>query len=115
MGKRGDLSTQSSTTSNLILSKAALLLVLAAEALDLGVPVTEKTLEVHLTDVALLDDGLELVADPGYTVSKCALSLDASFHEDIVGGRNECGQTYASSRSTSIFSLRGFPLALMQS
>lgn len=99
----GDLSAQSSTPSNLILSKTALLLVLAAKTLDLGVPVTKETLEVHLTDVALLDDSLELVADPELRLVNNSV------------GRYKCGETYASSRSTSIFSFRVFPLAFMTS
>lgn len=70
VGKGGNLSTQCSTTGNLVLGQTTLLLVLAGKALKLCILVPHKALEVEFPKLILVEDGLQFVANAGWrTVS----------------------------------------------
>lgn len=90
MGKRRDLSTQSSTTGNLVFSQAALLLVLASKTLELCILVPHQAFEVELPKLILVKDGLEFVANPEDGVSNMAWGMARSEYQYNWG--HECGR-----------------------
>lgn len=106
MGEGRDLRTQSSAADRFIIGSSALLLVLGGQALDLRVLAAKETLVMKLAGVKLLADSLKL-----YTESRVHMLVKLTLQLLHLGG----GKAYASSRSVSTFSLRGFPLAAMTS